>query len=107
MAAVWNRAGGDHGEKPGPLAGGAPRRPGSRPVRRPPVPEGAAGEPAADPALENRLGRAARAGLRPALAADEPMAPPPTLLIQSRGQRRLASALTGPVQARSGTDILT
>src|SRR4051794_6847653 len=85
MAAVrGNRAAGDDDEKPGPMAGGAHRRPGSRPVRRPPVPEGAAGEPAADPALEDRLDRAARPGLRPAQAAGHRTArPPSTFLIDA------------------------
>src|SRR3954471_18102499 len=67
------------------LAGDARRRLGSRPVRRLPAPEGAAGEPRANAAAEAGLAPAARSRGYPALAAGEPMARP-TLVALSGGR---------------------
>src|SRR3954469_10691158 len=101
MAAVRrNGSAGDDGEKPGRLAGGARRRPGSRPVRRPPAPEGAAGEPRANTAAEAGLAPAAGSRGCPALAAGEPMAQsPPTGLTKSQCHRLLAMVALGNVLA--------
>src|SRR4051812_42414447 len=96
MGARLDQAGGD-----------ARRRPGSRFVRRPPTPEGAAGEPRANTAAEAGLAPAARSRGCPALAAGEPMARPTlAALTKSQCHRLLAmaalgSVLAAPVRAQS------
>src|SRR4051812_44464370 len=67
----------------------------SWPVRRPPAAEGAAGEPAADTAVEGPLAPAAWPRSCPALVLGEPMAAPPTLLIQGRCTQVLAMGASG------------
>src|SRR3954453_9443793 len=71
----------------------------SWPVRRPPAAEGAAGEPAADTAVEGPLAPAAWLRSCPALVLGEPMAAPPTLLIQGRYTQVLAVGAFGRVLA--------
>src|SRR4051794_5531518 len=77
------------------MVDGAQRRLGCRLGRQPAAAEGAAGEPAADPAAAARLPPAARSWLGPALVAGEPVAPPPTLPRQGPCRRRLAMAAIG------------
>src|SRR4051794_16412976 len=81
------------------MVDGAQRRLGCRLGRQPAAAEGAAGEPAADPAAAARLPPAARSWLRPALVAGEPVAPPPPLLRQGPCRRLLALAAMGSALA--------